>query len=130
MLKFNKKPQTLNELKTKKNKLTKEIAVFDALGTKLFVFGLVFLIAYIASDTYWHFMFDALYGEGVIVGPEKEGLRLAINLTMYVMPLSFLFVSVGLLATGVILGLIGASLKREKNSIETDKLPEVTPHAE
>lgn len=135
MFNFRKKPRSLSQLKEKEQDLNKDIEMSEVFISKMLMVSIAFVVAYLASDVFWKKMFDGL-SQSLTNDPANtsENALFVVNMVMYIMPLSFGFMAIGLLTSsffGWIFNLRDKLLlRRITKAIEVCSVQGGTQHAE
>ncbi|MGE4995725.1 hypothetical protein AB8896_20925 [Yersinia enterocolitica] len=100
MFNFRKKHRSLSQLKEKELDLNKEIEMLEIFISKMLMVSIAFVVAYLVSDVFWKKMFDGLT-QSLTTDPANtsENALFVVNMVMYIMPLSFGFMALGLLTS-------------------------------
>lgn len=135
MFNFRKKHRSLSQLKKKEQDLNKYIEMSEIFIWKMLMVSMAFVVAYLASDAFWTKMFDGL-SQSLTNDPANtsENALFVVNMVMYIMPLSFGYMAIGLLTSsffGWIFNLRDkVLLRRITKAIEVCSVQGETRHAE
>ncbi|WP_042820328.1 hypothetical protein [Yersinia wautersii] len=135
MFDFRKKHRSLSQLKEKEQDLNKEIEMLEIFISKMLMVSMAFVVAYLASDVFWTKMFDGLT-QSLTNDPANtsENALFVVNMVMYIMPLSFGFMALGLLTSSFfgwfILLMNKVFLRRITKVIEVCSVQGETQHEE